>query len=157
MKKSILLVCSMALAIGFTSCEGKAVDKVKAENVEAAAVRDANADKFAEMKFEEKTFDFGKIERGQKQEHTFKFTNTGDVPLIVSKVKSSCGCTVPEKPTEPIQPGKEGEIKVTYNGSGKGQVTKTITITANTESGTERVSIRAFVEVPSVTETTTER
>ncbi|GLB53707.1 hypothetical protein NBRC110019_27480 [Neptunitalea chrysea] len=148
MKKSILLVCSMVLAIGFTSCEEKAVDKVKAENVEAAAERDANANRFPVMKFEEKVFDFGHIQKNEKQTHTFKFTNTGDVPLIVSKVKSSCGCTIPEKPTEAIQPGKEGEIKVTYNGSGKGQVSKTITINANTEKGVERVSIKAFVEVP---------
>lgn len=146
MKKHLFIVGALAIATCFTSCEESASKKVKEENVEAAAVRDANADKFAVMTFEEQVHDFGNIAKGERQEHTFRFTNEGEVPLVVTNVKSTCGCTVPKKPDGPIAPGEQGEIKVTYNGSGKNQVTKTITVTANTEKGKERISIKAFVE-----------
>ncbi|SFU43734.1 Protein of unknown function [Pustulibacterium marinum] len=146
MKKSLLIIGALAATISFTSCEENASKKVKAENVEAAAERDANSEKFAVMEFEEKVHDFGNIPQGERQAYTFSFTNTGDVPLVVTNVKSTCGCTVPKKPDGPIAPGEKGEIQVTYNGSGKNQVTKTITVTANTETGKERISIKAFVE-----------
>lgn len=146
MKKSILIVCAAVVTLMVTSCDDKAVDKVKAENVDAAAQRDANANKFAEMKFEEKIHDFGHIKHGEKQEYAFKFTNTGEVPLVVTSVKASCGCTVPQKPEAPVKPGEQGEIKVSYNGNGTNNITKDVTITANTKAGTEKISIKAFVE-----------
>jgi hypothetical protein len=66
--------------------------------------------------------------------------------LIITDAKSSCGCTVPEYPKNtPIAPGESGELLVKFNGSGQNQVTKTITVTANTEKGTEMLRIKAFV------------
>jgi len=75
----------------------------------------------------------------------FKFTNTGDAPLIITDAKSSCGCTVPNPPKDPIAPGDSGEMLVKFNGSGQNQVTKTITVTANTAKGSELLRIKAFV------------
>ena len=66
--------------------------------------------------------------------NVFAFTNTGDAPLIITDARSSCGCTVPQYPKNtPIAPGESGELVVKFNGSGKNQVTKTVTVTANTQ------------------------
>lgn len=72
------------------------------------------------------------IEEGQSVEVVFRFTNTGDKPLIISDVQVSCGCTVPEKPSEPILPGKKGYIKAVFNSESRlGPNYKTITVTSN--------------------------
>ena len=85
------------------------------------------------MNFEESTFDFGTIDAGEKVSHTYKFTNSGNEPLVIKDAKGSCGCTVPKWPKEPIAPGATGEILVEYNSKGKkGKETKRVTITANT-------------------------
>ncbi|NND88573.1 MAG: DUF1573 domain-containing protein [Flavobacteriaceae bacterium] len=144
MKKSLLLVAVVSM-FAFSSCKDNAADKVADSNVAAAADRDAEAGKFPVMTFEEKSFDFGTIDSGTAVEHKFKFTNTGDAPLVIVDAKSSCGCTVPEKPEGPIAPGETGELLVKFNGSGKNQVSKTVTITANTQAGKETLTIKAFV------------
>lgn len=144
MKKGLLLVAVVA-ALGFTSCKENAADRVKAENVEEASQRDAQAEAYPEMSFDETEHDFGTIERGTNVEHTFTFTNTGDAPLVITDATSTCGCTVPTFTEEPIAPGETGEMLVKFNGSGQNQVTKTVTVTANTESGKEQVRIKAFV------------
>ena len=85
------------------------------------------------FEFEESTFDFGVIDAGEKVSHVYKFTNTGDNPLLIKNAKGSCGCTVPKWPKEPIMPGETGEILVEYNSKGKkGKETKRVTLTANT-------------------------
>lgn len=79
------------------------------------------------------TFDFGTVNEGEIVSHTFKFTNTGSEPLIVSDAKGSCGCTVPSKPTAPIAPGEDGEITVQFNSKNKkGARNQKVTVTANT-------------------------
>lgn len=147
MKKGILLVAAVG-ALFFTSCkDNNASEKVKAENVEAANERDAQATVYPEMTFDETEFDFGHIPQGNPVEHVFSFTNTGKAPLVITNASSSCGCTIPTYPkNETIQPGDKGELTVKYNGSGKGQVTKTVTVSANTEKGKEQLKIKAFVE-----------
>ena len=144
MKKGLLLIAVVA-AMAFTSCKDNAAEKVKAENVEDAAERDAQAVVYPEISFEETEHDFGTIDQGTAVEHTFKFTNTGNAPLVITNATSSCGCTVPTWTKEPIAPGETGEMLVKFNGSGQNQVTKTVTITANTEAGTEQLKIKAFV------------
>ena len=85
------------------------------------------------MKFEFDSHDFGKVKAGDKVTYDFKFTNTGASPLIITNATASCGCTVPEWPKEPIQPGQGGKIKVTFNSANKeGLQDKQITVTANT-------------------------
>ncbi len=144
MKKGILFLAAVA-AMTFTSCKEDASNKVKAENVEEAAERDAQAVYYPEMKFDETEFDFGTIEQGTPQEHTFTFTNTGKAPLVITNASSSCGCTVPTYTKEAVAPGEKGELLVKFNGSGQNQVTKTVTVSANTEAGKEQIKIKAFV------------
>ena len=144
MKKSILIIAIMS-AFVFTSCKENAADKVSEEKVAEAADRDANAGKFPVITFAETEFDFGTIDQGTKVEHVFKFTNTGDAPLVIVDAKSSCGCTVPTYPKTPVAPGDTAEMLVKFNGSGKNQVSKTVTITANTAAGKETLTIKAFV------------
>ena len=144
MKKSILIVAVLSV-FAFSSCKENAADKVNEENVAAAADRDAKAGDLPVMTFTESEFDFGTIDAGTNVEHVFKFTNTGKAPLVIVDAKGSCGCTVPTWPKEPIAPGATGELLVKFNGSGKNQVSKTVTVTANTEKGKETLVIKAFV------------
>lgn len=99
-----------------------------------------------EFSFSEESHDFGTINEGDKVEHIFTFTNTGNAPLIISKAVGSCGCTVPEWPKEPIAVGEQGEIKVIFNSRKKpGKQNKTVTITSNTFPNQKRIKIKADV------------
>ena len=148
MKKfSLIAIVSMSL-IAF-SCKEKATEKIENANVEAAAVRDASANKMAVMTFDKTFHDFGQITQGTPQQTVFTFTNTGDAPLIITDATSSCGCTIPDYPKNtPIAPGQQGQMVVNFNGSGQNQVTKTINVQANTANGSELLKIQAFVLAP---------
>ncbi|MEM8526728.1 MAG: DUF1573 domain-containing protein [Bacteroidota bacterium] len=99
------------------------------------------------MTFEEMTYDFGSVAEGEKVRHVYKFKNTGDEPLVISNARGSCGCTVPQWPQEAIAPGESNEIVVEFNSKGKpGPQTKTVTITANTEPVTTKLTIKGTVE-----------
>lgn len=77
-------------------------------------------------------YNFGKVTDGEKVEYSYRFKNTGNHPLIVSSAVASCGCTVPEKPEEPIKPGETGFLKVVFNSAGRvGPVHKDVTVTSN--------------------------
>ena len=94
----------------------------------------ALAQKPAEINFDKLTHDFGTFsEKEPVVSCTFSFTNVGESPLIINQAVASCGCTVPEYTKTPIQPGEKGEIKVTYNGTGKfpGHFKKSITVRTN--------------------------
>ncbi|HEA29593.1 MAG TPA: DUF1573 domain-containing protein [Leeuwenhoekiella sp.] len=151
--KKLVIALSAVLALGMTSCKdnGNASKMVKSENVEMAASRDAQSSELPVMEFEETEFDFGKISRGTNVEHVFKFKNTGDAPLVIVNARSTCGCTIPKYSDEPVAPGETGELLVQYNGSGLNEVTKVVTVTANTKNGSEQVRIKAFVEAASTT------
>lgn len=146
MKKSILMIAAVA-AMVFTSCKDKAADKVQAENVEAAASRDAVPSEFPEMTFEETSFDFGTIKQGDVVKHTFVFTNTGEAPLVITDTNSSCGCTVPTWPKgESIAPGEKGEMVVQFDSRGKRNMqNKSVSILTNTKKGKEVIRIQANV------------
>ena len=102
-------------------------------------------DKVAKIKFKTETIDYGTIEKGADGVRTFEFTNTGDAPLVISKVKSSCGCTVPSWPDQPIMPGESGEIKVKYDTKRVMPIRKTITVTSNAERPTIALKIKGLV------------
>ncbi len=141
-----ILTLGLVGFLTFFSCKEDAKSKIKADNVAVAAERDEAAKQIPVMTFEKAEHDFGTIEQGTPQETVFKFTNTGDGPLIITDATSSCGCTVPEYPKNtPVAPGESGELVVKFNGSGQNQVTKTITVKANTEKGSELLRIKAFV------------
>ena len=103
----------------------------------------------AQIKFDKVSYDFGKFsEKNAEQKCTFTFTNVGNAPLIINQAVASCGCTVPSYTKTPIQPGKKGEIKVTYNGKGKfpGHFKKTITVRTNGEPEMTRLYIEGVME-----------
>lgn len=83
------------------------------------------------IKFETTTVDFGSIEQGSNPFRVVKFTNTGSKPLVITKAKGSCGCTVPTTPKEPIAPGETAEIKVRYDTNRLGKINKSVTLTTN--------------------------
>jgi hypothetical protein len=127
MKK--LFLCTIVAGLLFTACN-QSSQNATAAVADAGNVSATNA---PVMKFEKETHDFGKIKEGDKVTYEFRFTNTGKSPLIIKDAIATCGCTKPEWPKSPIQPGADGAIKVTFNSTGKmGLQDKQITITGNT-------------------------
>lgn len=110
----------------------------------------ANAqDKYADIKFDATSFDFGKFySDAGKQTHTFTFTNTGNMPLIINQAVTSCGCTVSTYTREPVAPGKTGKVNVTYNGLGKfpGAFKKTITLRTNARTPLVRLYVEGDMQ-----------
>ncbi|NND63801.1 MAG: DUF1573 domain-containing protein [Flavobacteriaceae bacterium] len=99
----------------------------------------------AKFKFEKESIDYGAIAKGSDGVREFKFTNVGDQDLIISDVKSSCGCTVPEKPTEAIAPGASSSIKVKYDTNRVGKIRKTITVYSNADEPIKALKIKGEV------------
>ena len=87
--------------------------------------------KKSEITFEKMVIDYGTIEKGANGVRDFVFTNTGDAPLIISNVRSTCGCTIPKKPEKPILPGESDKIQVKYDTKRVGFIRKSITVTSN--------------------------
>ena len=86
------------------------------------------------ISFDMDTIDYGEIVKGSDGGRTFTFENTGDAPLEIQRVRSSCGCTIPKKPEAPIAPGEKGEITVRYDTNRVGVFRKTITVNTNVAS-----------------------
>lgn len=144
--KKLMLALSILATMSFTACKSKASDKVDETKKETAEEQTSNSESFPIMKFDEQEFDFGTVEEGDVVEHTFKFTNTGEAPLIISNATASCGCTVPTYTEGAIKPGENGELLVKFNTTGKpNKQMKAIRITANTQAGRETLRIKAFV------------
>lgn len=100
----------------------------------------------AKITFEEASFEFGDITQGDKVSHTFSYENTGNEPLIISNVRTTCGCTATNWDREPLAPGESGTITVNFNSTGKmGMQNKVITINSNASNSTERIKIIANV------------
>lgn len=88
-------------------------------------------EKKAEISFEKTIINYGVIDKGSDGVREFIFTNTGDAPLVISKVNSSCGCTIPKKPEKPILPGESDKIQVKYDTQRVGLIRKSISVTSN--------------------------
>lgn len=108
-------------------------------------------EKVAKIEFKTEVIDYGTIEKGADGVRIFEFTNTGNAPLIISNVKSTCGCTVPKKPDGPIMPGETGEIEVKYDTNRVNPIRKTITVTSNADRPTVALKIKGLVIDPSKT------
>lgn len=130
--KKILL----SLSIIFT------VFSLKAQTDEQETV-DKKAPKIT---FEQETYDFGIIRKGSKATVDFVLKNTGKKPLVLTNVRSSCGCTVPTWPKDPIKRKKSGVINVRYNSNIVGNFSKTITVYTNTAKSPIRLRIKGTVE-----------
>ncbi|MDG4714660.1 MULTISPECIES: DUF1573 domain-containing protein [Winogradskyella] len=111
----------------------------------------AQEKKVAKIEFKTTVIDYGTIEKGSNGVRTFEFTNTGNAPLVISNVKSTCGCTVPKKPKDPIMPGETGEIEVKYDTKRVNPIRKTITVFSNAETPTVALKIKGLVIDPDKT------
>lgn len=137
---SLLAIVSLVLTV---SCKDKALQTGETTEVSTTEVKSGEE---PVMTFEESEFDFGDIAQGEKVEHVFTFTNTGKSDLVITDAKGSCGCTVPDYKKEPIKPGEKSTMKVTFDSAGKtGLQQKTVTITANTATGNELLTIKGSV------------
>lgn len=110
-----------------------------------AGIGTAMAQETAKIEFKSETIDYGEIKKGSDGVRVFEFTNTGNVPLVIANVTSSCGCTIPKKPEDPIQPGETGEIQVKYNTKLVGPIRKTITVYSNADESTKSLKIKGRV------------
>ena len=129
MKKTLLLALSLTAA---------------AYTAQAQAMKSAAAGPVAgpAITFEEVKYDFGSVAQGGIVDHTFKFKNTGNAPLVISNIGVSCGCTTPEWTKAPVMPGKTGSITAHFNSTGKiGMQNKVLTIESNAASGSTTVAL----------------
>lgn len=101
-----------------------------------------------QITFESEVIDYGKIDLKADGVRVFKFTNTGKSPLIISNIRSSCGCTVPKAPEDPILPGEDGTIEVKYDTNRAGGFSKMITVTSNADVPVKRIRIKGIVVKP---------
>lgn len=139
MHKHILILSVAALLF---SCSGR--DK-KNTRVETNMVQDSLAT--TTVALIDSVHDFGTIEEGQVVEFSFRFKNTGNKPLIVSNVNASCGCTVPEKPEEPVMAGQTGYIKVKFNSDRRpGRTSKSVHVLANTKPAFPDLVLKGTVQ-----------
>ena len=141
------IIC--VFVFGFSACNQSATKKVDQEK--AAKVSDTSPITAA-MTFDKVSHDFGTIEEGETVQTTFNFTNTGKVDLLIVDARGSCGCTVPKYPKNtPIKPGETGQILVSFDSNNKPNMQqKTVTISANTQSGRETLRIKAMVNADPV-------
>ena len=102
-------------------------------------------EKQAEIEFETNSIDYGQIDFESDGTRVFKFKNIGDVPLVFTRISSSCGCTIPKKPEKPIEPGAEGQIEVNYDTKRVGIFRKAVTVNSNAKTPT--VILRIMGEV----------
>jgi len=116
-----------------TNAPGNAVGIETIDNPASAGEKKDGKEHVPVFSFAEEIFDFGAIEEGESVSHAFRFKNTGQGDLVIHSATGSCGCTIPEWSKDPIAPGKEGVINVTFNSVGKsGMQHKIVTIVANT-------------------------
>lgn len=113
-----------------------------AQNGESSSEKEAEA----EITFSEKTHDYGKIPFKGDGSYTFEFENTGKKPLILTDVRSSCNCTVPEWPEQPFKPGDKGKIEVEYDTRRPGKFTKYVYVQSNAKNSSVRLKITGTVK-----------
>ena len=149
------IVWSLLILTLFSACGNStekedrlSVDLIENNHTGEEGVNNTNDDgPFFE--FVEEVVEFGQITQGEIITTVFRFRNVGKSDLIISSAQGSCGCTVPEWPKEPIKPGKNGEVKVTFDSNGKfGVQNKTITLVANTTPNTKVIALKGEVLAP---------
>jgi len=157
MKRWIFLVFSVVILFACneptsTTTDNSAVKKMENEDIAniirnpVSAEEEIDPDFVPKITFKKVLHDFGEMKEGDKKEYTFEFTNTGEVPLLISNARSTCGCTVPKFTKNYVKPGKSGEINVAFDSHNLiGAQTKPITIIANTYPRETVIHIKSFV------------
>lgn len=131
MKRTVNTILIFILSVGLFSATSSKIE--------------SKTGKVAIISFETEVIDYGTIEQHSDGTRLFAFTNEGDAPLLITNVKTSCGCTVPSYSKEPILPGKSGELKIKYDTKRLGAFTKTITVTSNAEGGNKILKIKGNI------------
>ena len=127
MKKILLIVCVLAFNFNTFSQE-----------------------KIAKINFKTTVIDYGVIEKGSNGIRDFEFTNDGNSPLIITNVKSTCGCTIPKKPNKPILPGESEKIQVKYDTNRIGFIRKSIIVSSNAQNPTVILKITGRYKLKNV-------
>lgn len=134
MKRLVILLCITLMTSSFVLGQNRAKADVK-ENPNTAVIT-----------FDKVIHDYGTINKGDNGKCKFKFTNTGKEPLILSRPRSNCGCTVPTWPREPILPGKSGIITVVYDTKRYGRINKSVTVFSNAKNNAIVLRIKGTVK-----------
>ena len=157
MKKWLILIFSTIILftcneVTMTNTDNDAVKQMEQEDIAniirnpVSAEEEIDPDFVPKITFKKVLHDFGEMKEGDKKEYTFEFTNTGEVPLLISDARSTCGCTVPKFTKNYVKPGKSGKINVAFDSHNLiGTQTKPITIIANTYPRETVIHIKGFV------------
>ena len=140
----------MALGLLVACNDGKTADgQLSGDLVTISKSADGDSEKQAVITFDKTEHNFGTLLQGEVVTYSFHFTNTGNVPLIISNVTTSCGCTIAEFSREPIAPGKDGFIKATYDSKGHHDFqSRAITVSANTMPAQTVLHMKGTVKTP---------
>jgi len=153
MKKQLNIKCLFAaiLALGLlAACNGnQKEEKLSTDLVTNPKSASKPSEKQPIISFDKTEHDFGTILQGEVVTYSFHFTNSGSMPLIISNVNTSCGCTVGDFSRAPIEPGKEGFIKATYDSKGhQGFQSRSLTVVSNTNPNQTVLRLKATVQTP---------
>ena len=144
-----LMFAAVMAVFALTACDGKNEGKLSTDLVTSPKSASETSEKQAVIKFDKEEHNFGTLLQGEVVTYSFHFTNTGNMPLIISEVGSSCGCTVGDYPRKPIEPGKTGDIKVSYNSAGHhGFQSRFLTVMSNTNPAKTTLRIKGTVQTP---------
>ena len=146
--KHFVLFLVMAFAISSCQNSDKKIPTDVVHNPKSASKKGGKND-LPIISFAKTEHDFGKLIQGEQISVFFKFQNTGNMPLLITKVSASCGCTASKYPTEPIAPGAEGRFEVTFDTRGqRGMQNKTVTVRSNTQPQSTTLRLKAQVSTP---------
>ena len=140
----------LLLALGLmTSCGSKGDDTLSTDLVNNPKSAEQPTGKEPIITFDKTEHEFGKLLQGEVVTYSFHFTNTGNAPLLITEVKTSCGCTAGDFPREPIKPGQDGLIKATYDSKGHhGFQSRTLSVISNTNPSMTVLRFKADVMTP---------
>lgn len=148
MKGFIHILAIAITALLIASC-GNNGDSLSTDIVNNPKSAEKSGKSQAKITFDKTEHDFGRLLQGEIVSYSFKFTNTGNAPLVISAVNKSCGCTASEYTKQPIAPGEGGQIKLTYDSNGhSGFQNKTVTVVTNTNPAATALRIKAEVVKP---------
>jgi len=149
-KLSFILIISLTISIGACKQSGDNNTQLPSDIVNNPNTASGKNDTdMPVIEFESDLYDFGKIIMGEKVSYSFKFKNTGTSDLIISRVTSSCGCTVGDFPKVPVKPGESNKIEVKFDSENRrGFQSKTITVLSNAQPSTNTLRIKAQVVLP---------
>lgn len=150
--RSILVLLVLVFSLIIMSCNrsGDSKNLLPGDTVKNPnSASGKNDSQMPVAEFENDFYDFGRIIQGEKVSYSFKFKNTGKTDLLISKVSSSCGCTVGAFPSVPIKPGQSNKIEVKFDSEGRrGFQNKTVTVLSNAQPSTTVLRIKAQVVLP---------